>query len=496
LLQALISTAVDGIMVIDAAGTVRVFNPACERLFGYAPDEVLGRNVKMLMPEPYRREHDGYLGHYHATGERRIIGIGREVLGQRKDGTTFPMYLSVGQGKLDGEDIYVGIIHDLTESKRAERELREREERLRSILDTVPDGIIIIDEKGMIESFSPAASRMFGYPVDQLIGRNVSMLIPPGDREHHDGYLERYLATGEKRIIGVGRVATGRRADGSTFPLEIVIGELRLGERRVFTAFARDITEKQNAERRLQETQSELLHVTRLTAMGQMSAALAHELNQPLAAIMNYARAAHRILEPVEDARTEKARGLLEKTAEQATRAGNIIRHLRDFIDKRESTRHAEPLHQIIGEAVALGLVGAADANVKVEVALDPQLPAVLVDRIQIQQVLVNLMRNAVEAMEQVADRRLTIQSGRASDAMALVTVSDTGPGLPEAVRERLFEPFVTTKSEGMGIGLTICRSIVSAHGGRIWAAPNGAQGLSFNFELPFDGGAGNQHGV
>ena len=491
LFRALISTAVDGIIVIDGSGNIQVFNQACERLFGYAPEEVLGRNVKMLMPAPYREEHDGYLEHYRKTGEKRIIGIGREVVGQRKDGSTFPMYLSVGQGQSDGAAIYVGIIHDLTERNAAEQRILEREERLRSILDTVPDAIILIDDRGVVESFSPAAARMFGYTPAQVVGQNVKMLMPPGYREAHDGYLRRYLDTGEKRIIGIGRVVVGQRSDGSTFPLELAVGEILLGDQRLFTGFVRDITEKQGTERRLEEMQSELLHVSRLSAMGQMGSALAHELNQPLAAIMNYVKAAHRTLEPVDDPRVARARELITKASDQTARAGNIIRHLRDFIAKRESSRSNESLHKIIEEAIALGLVGAADANVKVKVLLDPEIPPVLVDKIQIQQVIINLIRNAVEAMQQVPVRQLVIESLVAEPNLAQVTVADTGPGLPQEVASRLFQPFVTTKEKGMGIGLTICQSIVTAHGGRIWATPNQDAGVSFHFQIPLAGPSG-----
>jgi two-component system sensor kinase FixL len=486
LFRALIATAVDGIIVIDSHGRVQVYNQACERLFGYAPDEVIGNNVKMLMPAPYRDEHDGYLKHYRATGERRIIGIGREVVGQRKDGSTFPMYLSVGQGKIAGADIYVGIIHDLTEQNRAEQAILEREERLRSILDTVPDAIILIDERGTVESFSPAAARLFGYAPDQVIGENVKMLMPQGYREQHDGYLQRYMKTGEKRIIGIGRIVVGQRSDGSTFPMELAVGEMKLGERRLFTGFVRDLTERQGTERRMQELQSELLHVSRLSAMGQMGSALAHELNQPLAAIMNYVKAALRTMAASKDPPVVKARDYIDKAGQQTARAANIIRHLRAFIEKRETNRRSENLHQIVEEAIALGLVGAADDNVKVKVALDQNIPPVLVDKIQIQQVIINLIRNAVEAMQQLPIGELTIQSGRGDQGFAHVTVADTGPGLASEVADRLFQPFVTTKEKGMGIGLTICQSIVEAHGGRIWARPNGRRGVAFSFELPF----------
>jgi two-component system sensor kinase FixL len=293
------------------------------------------------------------------------------------------------------------------------------------------------------------------------------------------------MDTGEKRIIGIGRVVVGQRSDGSTFPMELAIGEINLKDKRMFTGFVRDITERQSTERRLQEMQAELLHVSRLSAMGQMGSALAHELNQPLAAIMNYVNAAHRTLEPLEEARALKARELIAKAGEQTARAGSIIRNLRDFVGKREANRCEENLQKIIEEALALGLVGAADSNVKVKIALDPDLPPVLVDKVQIQQVIINLIRNAVEAMQQVALRQLRIESRLAESGFAEVMIRDTGPGLPEDVAGRLFQPFVTTKEKGMGLGLTISQSIINAHGGRLWAVPNEGAGVSFHFQLP-----------
>jgi len=356
--QALLSAAVDGIIVIDALGSIQIINPACERLFGYTPEEIVGHNVNVLMPSPYREQHDEYLRHYRQTGERRIIGIGREVMGQRKDGSTFPMYLSVGQAKVEGKDIYVGIIRDLTERVRDER--------------------------------------------------------------------------------------------------------------------------------RLQEVQAELLHVSRLSAMGQMGSALAHELNQPLTAIMNYCKAAIRTLEQTgDDPRNAKVLQLVGKAVDQTARAGNIIKNLRSFVEKREASRRPEDLATVIDEAVALGQIGSADANVRVKVELDRNMPDVLVDKVQIQQVLINLIRNGIEAMQAMPTRLLSVRSARIDTNFAQVTIADTGPGLPKEVAERLFQPFITTKENGMGIGLTICQTIVEAHGGRIWVEPNPGGGVAFHFQLP-----------
>jgi len=484
-LEALLYAAVDGMIVIDARGLVQVYNKACERLFGYAPDEVLGKNVKMLMPPPYREQHDGYLDHYHTTRERRIIGIGREVVGRRKNGSTFPMYLSVGEGEVNGEELFVGIIHDISERKVSEQTIRDREATLRSVLETSPDAIIMIDEHGAIQSFNAAAVRLFDYTADDVIGKNVTVLMPTPYREQHDQYLSNYRATGEKRIIGIGRIVVGQRRDGSTFPMELAVGEISVGERRVFTGFIRDITDRQDSDRRFRDLQAELLHVSRLSAMGEMSAAIAHELNQPLTAMSNYVKAARRTLEGIEHPQTAKIQDLMDKAAAQTLRAGQIIRRLRDFVEKGETYRSGESLNKVVEEAMALAIVGAAEAGIKVDVEFVEGISDVSMDKIQIQQVVLNLIRNAIDAMQGVPAKKLTIKTVEDADG-AVVSVSDTGPGLAEEVAARLFQPFVTTKEGGMGIGLSVCRSIVEAHGGRIWATPNAGAGVTFQFSLPF----------
>jgi two-component system sensor kinase FixL len=366
-----------------------------------------------------------------------------------------------------------------------ERDLLEREARLRSILETVPDALIIIDERGRIESFSSSAERLFGYSEREIAGQNVRILMPEPYGSAHDSYLERYLTTGERRIIGIGRVVVGRRRDGSTFPMELAVGEVRTERGRRFTGFVRDLTERHRTERRLQDLQSELMHVSRLSAMGQMGAALAHELNQPLTAIINYVQAARRMSEASGEPLPPRIADVLDKTAQQAARAGQIIRRLRQFVEKGSTEHRAEDINKVVEEASALALVGAKEIGIRVSLMLAAALPPVAIDKIQIQQVMLNLMRNAVEAMAESPERRLIVVTERGEEGMVAVTVRDTGPGLSEAVRRQLFQPFVTTKEKGMGIGLSICRSIVEAHGGRILAEPSHPNGTRFLFTLP-----------
>jgi two-component system sensor kinase FixL len=359
-----------------------------------------------------------------------------------------------------------------------------REAHLKSILDTVPDAMIVIDERGNIQSFSAAAERLFGHSAEQVIGKNIRIMMPSPYRENHDGYLKRYMQTGERRIIGIGRVVVGERRDGSTFPMELAVGEMRSADQRFFTGFIRDLTDRQKTEARLQELQAELVHVSRLTAMGEMASTLAHELNQPLTAIANYMKGSRRLLEDSTDGNAATVRDAIDKAAAQALRAGDIIRRLRDFVARGESERSAEPARKLIEEASALALVGAKNLGIRTTFRLDPVVDLVLVDKIQIQQVLLNLVRNAIEAMEGANLRELTI-SAQATDAdTAVIGVTDTGTGIAPEVANQLFQPFTTTKAAGMGVGLSICRTIIEAHGGQIWVEPDAGGGAAFYFTL------------
>jgi two-component system, LuxR family, sensor kinase FixL len=359
-----------------------------------------------------------------------------------------------------------------------------REAHLTSILDTVPDAMIVIDERGIIQSFSSAAERLFGYVAAEIVGTNVKRLMPSPYREDHDGYLERYLRTGERRIIGIGRVVVGERRDGSTFPMELAVGEMRSSNQRFFTGFIRDLTERQQTEARLQELQSELVHISRLTAMGEMASALAHELNQPLSAIANYMKGSRRLLESSTDDRSALLRSAMDKAAEQALRAGQIIRRLRDFVARGESERRVESVKKLVEEASALALVGAKDQGVRVRFQFDPTADLVLADKVQIQQVLLNLLRNAVEAMESSQKRELVISTESGNDDMVTISVADTGSGIAPEIMSQLFQPFVTNKRDGMGVGLSISRTIVEAHGGKIGVEPNPGGGTIFRLTL------------
>jgi len=363
-----------------------------------------------------------------------------------------------------------------------------------TLIATAVDGIMIIDEMGLIQVYSDACERMFGYPRDEVVGRNVKMLMPPPYHEQHDGYLARYRDTGERRIIGIGREVVGRRKNGTTFAMYLSVGEGQFRGQRIFLGIVHDISEHKADEERIRELQRELLHATRLTAAGQLSAALAHELNQPLTAILNYAGILEEVAAQDKSASGEIIRDVARRISEQTSRAGEIIRRLRGFVAKREPDRAVQDINVAVQESIALGFVGAADASVRLRTELAASLPMVAIDKVQIQQVMINLVRNAIEALQESRCRNLTVATARDGDDFVSVSVADTGPGLAAEVAASLFQPFVTTKAQGLGIGLSICRTIVEAHGGRLWMEPNEGGGTVFRFRIPVAKEDSNEH--
>ena len=411
-------------------------------------------------------------------------------------GLSLGLILGSERGFSDVRDLFVFGLSGVAVSvagafavrRRAQREgaarvLEERDAHLRSIFDTAPEAMIVINDTGVVQSYGASAERMFGWRPSEVLGRNISMLMPEPFRTQHDTYLKRYLSTGEKRIIGIGRIVVGERKDASTFPMELAVGEVRSGSARFFTGFVRDLTAAQESEARVRDLQAEVVHISRLSAMGEMASALAHELNQPLSAIANYLNGAHRLLERSSggDPRVSEA---VEKAADQALRAGDIIRKLRNFLSRGEGERSNESLAKLVHEACGLALLGSRDAGLQVHYEIDPHRDRVEVDRVQIQQVIVNLVRNSLDAMQDQPRRELQVSTSVTGD-MAMVTIADTGPGLDASAAERLFQPFVTTKASGMGIGLSISRTIVEAHGGRIWSDPPSGAGAVFHFTVP-----------
>ncbi len=481
-LAAIAAASDDAIIGTTLEGIITEWNRGAETIFGYPQDEIIGAPISVLLLPDAQEEHDGLFSRVK-NGEKIEHFETRQ---QRKDGALIDISLTLSPLR-DAEGRLVGVskvARDITDIKHSQSALAEREAHLQSVLDTVPDAMIVIDTRGTIQSFSVAAERLFGYRAAETIGQNVNILMPTPYHEQHDDHLNRYLRTGERHIIGIRRIVVGRRKDGATFPIELSVGEVNSGGRRFFTGFIRDLTERQQAERRLQELQSELIHMSRFTALGEMASTLAHELNQPLTAIANYLKGSRRLLDSGQSDTVPKISEALERAAEQALRAGQIIRQLREFVARGESDRQIENLPRLIEEASALALVGVRELGVHVAFDLDPRATSILASKIQVEQVLLNLMRNAVEAMQETDRRLLTVSTRRLDNETVRIDVADTGPGIASEIAAQLFQPFITTKRHGMGVGLSISRTIIEAHGGRLWAEPNPGGGTIFRLTL------------
>lgn len=472
------------VLLLDRDGVVIRATPGTERLLGWPADAIVGRSTEVLYSAHDRRDGKP-AADLAAAAARSPVRI--EQWQTRRDGSEFPAEVAiVARHDAAGAPAGFGVvIADITARAASEHARLQTDLHIRSILATVPDAMVVIDEHGVILSFSAAAERLFGYQEAEVAGRNVSILMPAPDRARHDQYIARYLQTGERRIIGIGRVVTGERRDGTHFPMELAVGEANADGERIFTGFVRDLTAQQLAELRLKQLQAELIHVSRVSAMGTMASTLAHELNQPLTAIANYLEAGRDLIDSGQaDGARACLREAMDEAAREALRAGQIVRRLRDFVARGETERGAHDLSALIGESTRLGLLGATENGIRLFLRLDPAIDRVVVDRVQIQQVIVNLLRNAAEAVL-AGDRRDITVSSRGEAAMVRVSVADSGPGIDPAIAPRLFEAFASGKEQGMGLGLSICRTIVEAHGGRIWAAPGAGGGTVFHFTIP-----------
>ena len=478
------------IYMLDPQGRVTIWNRGAERIKGWTEAEIIGRDAAIFYPA-----EDVAAGKPRADLERAHAGgrIEEESWRVRKDGSEFLASVTItalhdDAGALRG---FGKVIRDITDEKAAEAAILRREHHLRSILNTVPDAMIVMNEHGVIVSFSAAAALVFGYETDEVIGRNVAMLMPPANAAAHDAHLHTYRRTGVRHVIGNVRLEHGLRKNGEVFPIELAVGEASIAGERIFTGFIRDISQRQATERRLKELQAELVHVSRVSAMGTMASTLAHEINQPLTAIANYLAAARRGVAQQADQGGQSSAMLLEQitaAGEQSLRAGEIIRRMRDFAARHETDSRVEPVETAIREASALVLVGYERLDVTICYDLDPQADHMLADRIQIQQVLVNLLRNSLDALYTMPkdNRRIRVAT-RALDADWIeITVSDSGPGIADVILSQLYMPFTSTKGEaGMGIGLSICRRIVEAHGGSLRAENLAAGGAAFSFTVP-----------
>lgn len=357
------------------------------------------------------------------------------------------------------------------------------EARLLSVLDTAADGIIVIDERGRILVFNKACEQMFGFQAREVIGQNVKVVMPTEYAAEHDEYIGSYIRTGVKRIIGIGREVRGRHSDGTVFPLELSVGEASTPEGRQFIGILRDLRPRKESEQRLAELQSELVHLARVSAIDEMGAAIAHELNQPLTALMLYLQAIRRAHTKGVDL-TATVGTILEKATGEAERAGHIIQRMRQFVEKRDPVRQLRPIDPLVDEAIELTLLGQRHRIAVIRESAG-DLPPVSVDPVQVQQIIVNLVRNAIEAASRAEHPAVRVETLREGKSV-LLKVCDNGPGISPDALPKLFQAFASSKRRGMGLGLAISRTIAQNHGGDLVVDPGGdGRGACFTLALP-----------
>ena len=465
------------LIMLDPKGCVASWNEGARRIKGYETHEVIGRHFSIF----YSPE-DGAAGKPEQDLEIALRTGTHEQEGERikKGGARFwastlvnPIYNE--SGTLKG---FAEITRDITERKIAEAALVASETLLRAVVDGSQDGIIAVDAAGIVQSINANGVKMFGYSRREVVGRNVNILMPAVSRSLHDNYMQDYRKTGQAKIIGIGREVEGQRKDGSVFPLGLTITQTTYADAPLFVGFLHDLSGRHEIEARIKQLQGE-----RLSAMGGLAAGLAHELNQPLAAAVTYLETAQLLLEVPADARPNPVERTLASAVDEIMRAGHIMRRLRELVTSGEPDKTFLSLHEFINEAPELSLL--REEKIRISLELNAKHDSVLADRVQIKQVLANLIRNATEAMKPSTERKLRISTSSIEQDMIRVDIADTGSGFQPGAMEHLFEPFRTTKSSGMGIGLSISRMIVEAHYGKIWAEPNPSGGAIFSFTLP-----------
>lgn len=482
-LQAVIDTSADAVVTIDEGGIIQSFSRAGERLFGYRENEVIGRNVSMLMPSPHREAHDSYMERYLRTGEKRIIGQGRQVVAQRKNGETFPVHLMVGEIRSDSQRLFTGFIHDMSERVKAERAVARERNFVTAMLDTTEALVVVLDEHGRVIRSNRACQKVSGYAAEELAGKQIREFLP----EEGAGFEHFLQASMDERSLSGRWEGELLCKDGERRLISWSVATIAGDEQspRYLVATGIDMTEWRQSEARARDLQHHLYRIGRISELGEMASAIAHELNQPMTAVTNYVNASLRLVRSLENEGAGRVAELMTRAVEQTEKAGQIIRRLRQLIGRGQSELQPNDLNSVVEEALALALIGARQEDIEVKVALSEDLPPILADATQLQQVVLNLVRNAIEAMQAVEKRELVIASRQTEEGMVELSITDSGPGLDPEVASQLFMPFISTKAKGMGIGLAICRSIVDAHHGQIRAEPAEGGGTSFLVTLP-----------
>lgn len=481
----ILEAAVDGIVIVDDKGKIQEFNPAAEKIFRYSAEEIIGRNIRILMPEPDGAGHPRYLQKFRDTRIPRVIGSGREIRGRRRDGSIFPMELSVGEIALENELLFVGIARDITERKAIETRLAKSEEQLRLTFTNAPIAIIVCDIAGIILRVNPEACSMLGYPEEELVGLDYRQVTHPEFRKPSRRFFNRLISGEVSRLVIESRYIRKDGGEVQGLLHSSVIPGTRERPTEVVIQIV-DQTDQVRAEQEARAHRERLAHLDRLGSMGEMAAGIAHEINQPLTAIATFAKACRRLLD---DGRAEQEDLIdaLDQIHAQAIRAGEVIRRLKSFVRKRESHHEITDVNQLIRDIVKLAEFDARIHHYAIHLVLEKNLPRAVIDPIQIQQVILNLIRNGVEAMRGIEDAQgaVTVRTLRSEEEEIEIAVADRGAGVSEGLDRDLYNPFFTTKESGMGLGLSISRSIIVSHGGRLWFTRNPDRGATFHFTLP-----------
>ncbi|WP_440053081.1 PAS domain S-box protein [Pseudoalteromonas sp. T1lg65] len=499
-LSAIINTVIDGVITIDKHGIVETFNPAAEKIFGYKASDVIGHNVKMLMPAPYQDEHDSYLTNYITTSEAKVIGIGREVLGQKASGQLFPMELSVSEMMVDGKKMFTGIVRDVSDITEQKSLLNDQVARIKAIIETVVDGIITINESGVVDSFNPAAEKIFGYTEREVIGNNIKMLMPAPYQEEHDDYLKNYLTSGIKKVIGSGREVLGKRKNGSVFPMSLAVSEMKVGNKIMFTGIVRDITERRkyetaldqyrdNLEQQVQDRTAELEAASLQAQSANRSKSkflsrMSHELRTPLNAIIGFTQ----ILE--DEQLTPQQHDSLQ---EIATAGKNLMQMVNEILqvasvqtgDIAISSEEVN-LNECVKNAFKLIENEAKTKGISVLLPHSPLL-YVNADYSKLKQVFTNLIENAVQYSDAGSSVKIEMTE---DDSFAVISVMDEGKGIPQDKVESIFSPFERGPDEysgehGIGIGLTIVKELIEAMNGSVSVTSQLGKGSTFNISIP-----------
>ena len=486
--EVIMNTVLDGLITIDEYGVIHSFNPAAERIFQYSPEEVLGKNVKVLMPEPYHGEHDQYLANYLTTGSKKVIGIGREVSAQRKDGSVFPMELGVNEMDVSGKRMFIGTIRDISERKEAEETRLSETNRLQAVLATVLDGIITIDKRGTIQSFNPAAERIFGYVEAEVIGKNVKHLMPDPYHSQHDQYLKSYLDTHEKKVIGVGRTVEAQRKDGTTFPIELGVNEMNVAGQTMFVGTIRDITERVKAEQAINSYLEKLKRSNQ--ELDDFAYIASHDLKEPLRGLSNNALF---LEEDYEDVLDDGGKKRLHRMNFLCKRMETLVDDLLYYsrLGRQDLAIQETNLNVLIKDILQMMETSLTEANA--DIVIPKTLPSITCDVPRITEVFRNLITNAVKYNDK---EQKTVEVGCESmippdkkEECTVFYVKDNGMGIDKTFYDDVFRIFKRLNSEdddikGTGVGLTFVKKIIERHGGKIWLESELGVGTTFYFNL------------